>query len=40
MVADAFSRKSFSVGSFPTICIKEQHLAKDVYRLANGLIRL
>lgn len=40
MVADPFSRKDSGIGSLAAIQVEDRPLAKDVQRLANGLVRL
>ncbi|WMV33495.1 hypothetical protein MTR67_026880 [Solanum verrucosum] len=40
MVADALSRKSFSMGSLASIRVEERPLARDVERLANNFVQL
>lgn len=40
IVVDILNRKTSSMGSLAAIRVEEQPLARDVQRMANGLVRL
>ncbi|WMV46877.1 hypothetical protein MTR67_040262 [Solanum verrucosum] len=40
VVADALSRKTYSMESFVVICVEERPFSRDIHRLSNSLIRL
>lgn len=39
-MVNALSRKTFSIDSFTAIRVEKQPLARDIHRLAYGLVRL